>query len=165
MAKVEVLTFPNSILRRTCEEVRQIDDEIIRIAHNMADTMYEDKGIGLAAPQIGITKRIIVLDIGEGLVTLVNPEITLFEGDEVMEEGCLCLPKITVDVPRYTRVQVKGIDLTENPVSFEADDLLARVFQHEIDHLKGTLIIDKLSKVKRDMLVRKMRKLYLKDQK
>jgi peptide deformylase len=159
MAKLEVLKFPNPLLRKKCEKVQEIDDEIVRIAHDMAETMYTKSGLGLAASQVGIPKQIIVLDIGDGLITLINPEITLTEGTCTMEEGCLCLPKISVEIERHASVQVKGIDLNGRPVSFDADELLARVFQHEIDHLGGKLIIDKLSKVKRDLKIKEYRKL------
>lgn len=158
MAKLEVLKFPNSAIRRKCEPVVEINDDIVKIVQDMTDTMYA-AGIGLAAPQVGISKQIIVLDIGDGLVTLVNPEITLVEGQSKMEEGCLCLPKLSVEIERYEKVQVKGVGLDGKPVSFDAEDLLARVFQHEIDHLKGVLIIDKLSKIKRDLAIKEYRKL------
>ena len=159
MANLDVLTFPNSVLRKKCEKIIEIDDEIITIARDMAETMYASGGIGLAAPQVGIPKNLIVLDIGDGLITLINPEVTLVEGESKLEEGCLCLPKISVEVERNDNVQVKGIDLTGKPVSFDADDLLSRVFQHEIDHLNGMLIIDKLSKVRRDLVIKKFKKL------
>lgn len=161
MVELEVLVFPNSVLRKKCKKVQEINDEIIKIAQDMTDTMYAKGGIGLAAPQVGISKQLIVLDIGTGPITLINPELTIVEGTSTMEEGCLCLPKISVEVERYNNVQIKGIDLKGNPVSFDAEDLLARVFQHEIDHLQGRLIIDKLSKLKRDMLIRKFKKLNL----
>jgi peptide deformylase len=159
MADLDVLIFPNSVLRKKCEKIIEIDDEIITIARDMAETMYESKGIGLAAPQVGIPKNLIVLDIGDGLITLINPEVTLVEGESKLEEGCLCLPKISVEIERNENVQVKGVDLTGKPVSFDADDLLARVFQHEIDHLHGMLIIDKLSKLRRDLVIKKFKKL------
>jgi peptide deformylase len=159
MANLEVLKFPNSVLRRKCEPVDEINEHIIAIAKNMADTMYAFRGIGLAAPQVAIPKQLIVLDIGDGLITIINPEITIIEGESKMEEGCLCLPKLTVEVERNENVQVKGVDLKGKPVSFDADDLLARVFQHEIDHLHGVLIIDKLSKIKRDLAIKEYKKL------
>ena len=165
MPKLDVLTFPNPVLRKTCQPLQELDDGILEIARHMADTMYIYKGVGLAASQVGVLKQLIVLDVGEGLITLLNPEITMAEGSETMEEGCLCLPKITVDIERHAKIQVQGIDLQGNPACHEAEDLLARVFQHEIDHLKGTLIIDKLSKLKRDLAVKKYKKLQEEQQK
>lgn len=155
----EILTYPNSLLRRHCAEIKDIDDELLATARRMSATMYKAKGIGLAAPQVGVLQRLIVLDIGDGLVTLINPEITLFEGKVKMEEGCLCLPGISVEVPRHEKVQVRGVDLNGKPVTIDAEDLLARALQHEIDHLHGKLIIDKVSRLKRDLIVKKYKKL------
>jgi len=159
MSTFEILTYPNAVLRKKCDPIKNIDDELLRIAHNMSETMYRAKGVGLAAPQVGIIRQIATIDIGEGLITLINPEITLYEGDVKMEEGCLCFPKITVAVPRYEKVQVKAVDLTGRPVTIDAEGLLARALQHEIDHLKGKLIIDKLSRLKRDIAIKKYKKL------
>ncbi len=165
MALLEVLKFPDQILRKESELVTDIDDATVKLLRDMADTMYVKKGIGLAAPQVGVSKKIIVLDVGEGLISLINPEITLSEGTSEHEEGCLCLPEIFVNVQRKEKVQIKGVDQKGNPVSLEADGLLARALQHEIDHLSGTLIIDKLSKLKRDLIIKRFRKLQLKSQK
>lgn len=159
MAKLEILHYPHSVLRRKSEPIQDIDGAIVAFARDMVETMYARRGVGLAAPQVGISKNLIVIDIGEGAVTVINPEITLAEGVVTMEEGCLCLPKIAVDVPRHEKIQVKGVDLNGKPVTFDAEELLARVLQHEIDHLHGTLIIDKLSKVKRDLVLKQYRKL------
>jgi peptide deformylase len=156
---LDILIYPNAVLRKKCASVPDINDDVLRIAQCMAETMYTAKGVGLAAPQVGITQQIITIDVGNGLITLINPEIVLHEGDVKMEEGCLCLPKITVDIPRYEKVQVRGIDLTGKPITFDAEGLLARAFQHEIDHLRGKLIIDKLSKIKRDLAIKKYKKL------
>lgn len=160
----KILTYPNPILRRSCEEIKNIDDELIAIARRMSTTMYKAKGIGLAAPQVGITRQIITLDIGDGLLTLINPRITKHEGDVKMEEGCLCLPKITVEVPRYEKVQVCAVDLNGKPITIDAEGLLARALQHEIDHLHGKLIIDKVSRLKRDLIIKKYKKLNLQEE-
>ncbi len=159
MALLEVVKFPNSIIRRKCEPVVEINDEIIELSSNMAETMYASSGIGLAAPQIAVIQQLIVLDIGEGLITLANPEITMAEGKDRMEEGCLCLPKLTAEVERSESVQVKGINLKGDPVCIDAEGLLARVFQHEIDHLHGILFIDRLSKLRRDIALKQYKKL------
>jgi peptide deformylase len=165
MARKEVITFPHQVLRQNCEAVANINGDIIQLIDDMAETMYAYRGVGLAAPQIGVTKRIIVLDVGQGLISLLNPEIVDSEGTAVREEGCLCLPEITVNVERKEKIYLKGIDKKGTEVAFEADGLLARALQHEIDHLQGTLIIDKLSKLKRDMIIRRLRKQQLKAQK
>jgi len=165
MALIEVLRFPHQILRQQCEPVENITDDILKLIDDMTETMYSYKGVGLAAPQIGVAKNVIVLDVGQGLVCLINPEISLSEGTEAKEEGCLCLPDLSVTVERQERIQIKGIDPKGNPVSFEADGLMARALQHEIDHLNGTLIIDKLSKLKRDLIIKRLRRQQLKAQK
>ena len=165
MALKEVIRFPHQVLRQDCEPVTNITDDIIQLIDDMAETMYAYKGVGLAAPQIGIAKNIIVLDVGQGLISLVNPEIVISEGAAVREEGCLCLPEISVNVERKEHLQIRGIDKKGNPVTFDAEGLLSRALQHEIDHLHGTLIIDKLSKLKRDMIIRRFRKQQLKAQK
>ncbi len=158
MAKLEVLRYPHSILRKKCDAIETIDDEVVRLARDMLETMYEDKGIGLAAPQVGITRQLIVLDIGDGPLALINPKIVEAEGSDIMEEGCLCLPGINMDVERSERVRVTALDTGGDAVDIDADDLLARALQHEIDHLSGTLIIDKVSKLKRDLLLKKYKK-------
>jgi len=163
MALMEVLHFPHPVLRKKCDKVEAVDEEIKKIAADMAETMYAEKGIGLAAPQVGITKRIIVVDVDEELITLINPEITVSGEKEKMEEGCLCLPKVSVEVERLTLVHMEGMGIDGEKISIDAEDLLARAFQHEVDHLNGMLIIDHLSKVKRDMVVKKFRKLQLKE--
>ena len=163
MALMEVLRFPNPVLRKKCEKVETVDEEIKKIARDMAETMYAENGIGLAAPQVGISKRIFVVDVDEELITVINPEISVSGEKEIMEEGCLCLPKVSVEIERLSNAQVKGLDIDGKEILIEAVDLLARAFQHETDHLNGMLIIDHLSKVKRDMVVKKFRKLQLKE--
>jgi peptide deformylase len=130
----------------------------------MAETMYAAPGVGLAAPQVGVSERLIVVDVKNtkdetGLITLINPEIIEAEGHVVEEEGCLSLPGITEDVPRAERVLVRGHDLNEREREIEAEGLLAVALQHEIDHLEGILFIDRISRLKRGIIQRKMRKL------
>ena len=161
MALMEVLKFPNPVLRKKCEKVKTVDEEIKKIARDMAETMYAENGIGLAAPQVGISKRIFVVDVDDELITVINPEISVSGEKEKMEEGCLCLPKVSVEIERLSNAQVKGLDIDGKEILIEAVELLARAFQHETDHLNGMLIIDHLSKVKRDMVVKKFRKLQL----
>ena len=126
--------------------------------------MYAAPGVGLAAPQVGVSERLIVLDVRNregttGLITLINPEIIEAEGQVVEEEGCLSLPGITENVPRAVRIVVKGHDLDEREREIEAEGLLAVVLQHEIDHLEGILFIDRISRLKRGIIQRKIRKL------
>jgi peptide deformylase len=164
MAKLEILTYPHPLIRKKCGDVPNITDDIVKTCSAMAEAMYRAKGVGLAAPQVGILQKIIAIDIGEGLITLINPRITLSEGAEKNEEGCLCLPKLTVDVKRHAKVQVKGYNLKGTEVTFDAEELLARALQHEIDHLDGLLIIDRLSRLKRDLAIRKYRRLNTEEQ-
>jgi peptide deformylase len=116
----------------------------------MHDTLYAADGVGLAAPQIGIPKRIIVLDIGDNFIELINPEIISQEGSQIGREGCLSVPDTVGLVDRAKKIKVKGLNRNNETVEFEAEDLLARVFQHEIDHLDGVLFIDKAVQIKRN---------------
>ncbi len=157
---MQIVTYPDPVLRETAEPVGQIDQKILDLLDQMQESMYEDEGVGLAAPQVGVSKRIIVVDGGEGLVNLINPEI-ISSNDETegVEEGCLSLPGIRVTVSRPTEVTVTGMNEKGEPVRYEASDLMARIFQHEIDHLNGTLIIDHLSTLQRGLLKSKLRQL------
>jgi len=158
MAKLDVIHYPHSVLRKNCDVIDNIDGALVQLARDMLETMYTDKGIGLAAPQVGVSRRLIVLDIGDGPLVLFNPQIVEAEGSDTMEEGCLCLPGINVEVERKAGVRVTGLDTDGREVDIDADELLARALQHEIDHLSGTLIIDKVSKLKRDLLLKKYKK-------
>jgi peptide deformylase len=150
--------YPDPILRKKAQSVENINGKVKDIADRMAEVMHANKGIGLAAPQIGILSRILIVDIGEGCNVLINPEITEGEGESVLEEGCLSLPNIEVVVKRKQKVLVRGWDVNEKEVNWEVSDLLGRVYQHEIDHLNGILIIHHLSRLKRELLIKKMLK-------
>ena len=158
MSLKELVVYPNPVLRETSEEVEEVGEDIRNLIDDMAETMYASHGIGLAAIQIGVPKRVIVIDVGEGLVALVNPTIGKREGEVQMEEGCLCLPGVMVDVTRSERVTVKGLDAKGEEVTLDAEGLFARALQHEIDHLDGILIVDKVSKIKRELLTSALRK-------
>ena len=164
MAVVEILVYPDSILQRKAAVVENIDERIARLASDMVETMYAAPGVGLAAPQVGVSERLIVVDVknsqgGKDLITLVNPQIMEL-GDRIMEEeGCLSVPGIREQVSRAGRVVVRGYDLKEHEQRIEAEGLLAVAFQHEIDHLDGILFIDRISRLKRGIIQRKMRKL------
>ena len=158
MALREVITYPNPVLRKTSEAVGKVGEAIRKLIDDMTETMYASHGIGLAAIQIGVPKRVIVVDVGEGLVALVNPTISKREGESQMEEGCLCLPGVMVDVTRSERVTVKGFDEKGEEVTLDAEGLFARALQHEIEHLDGILIVDKVSRIKRELLTSALRK-------
>jgi len=160
MAILDIKTFPSEILKQKANPIKYVDKEIRKLAENMSETMYDKKGVGLAAPQVGNLLRLITYDIGEGLCILINPEIIGCEGRIKAEEGCLSIPGIRVEVPRYEIIRVTGINLKGERVSFETKDLLARVIQHEIDHLNGNLILDKVSRLKRELIIRKLKKNY-----
>jgi len=144
--------------------VTTFDDELARLVDEMVAAMYAAPGIGLAAPQDGVPLRVSVIDLSVGkkggeLLTLVNPEITELDGLQLEEEGCLSIPGFTATVPRPDRTVVRAVDRNGRPQTIEGTGLLARALQHEVDHLDGRLFLDRLRGIKRDMIVRKIRKL------
>ena len=152
MALLDVRVLGDPILRRETEIVREVTDDVRKLVDDMLETMYAANGIGLAAPQVGRTERVAVVDIGEegpGRFVLINPEIVHEEGEIRWEEGCLSIPEIFADVERPAKVVVDALDREGKPFSIEASELLARCLQHEIDHLHGKLFIDYLSVLKR----------------
>ena len=164
MAILNILKYPDPVLKRKAEHVTQITDDVRRLIDDMAETMYAAPGVGLAAPQIGRSVRVIVIDInskeGENreLIPLINPEIIEQSGETVWEEGCLSVPDYTADVRRAERVIVKGLDRNGKEEVIVGEGFLSIVFQHEIDHLNGMLFIDLLGLIKRDLIRRKLRK-------
>jgi|YNPMSStandDraft_2_1061718.scaffolds.fasta_scaffold00019_37 peptide deformylase len=150
MAKLEVITYGNPILRQKAQPVKKIDDRIKTIVNDMMEALAEEEGIGLAAPQVGISKRIVVIDLSKSgqhtRMALINPEIVFFSSDRVLyQEGCLSIPDVWGDVYRPSMIRVKAKTIMGKSILLEADDILARVLQHEIDHLNGKLFIDYLS--------------------
>lgn len=145
MAILNIMTVGDEILReKNTQEVKRFNHILHKLLDDMADTMYEAPGVGLAAPQVGISKKIVVIDVGEGLLELINPVITKCSGEDIDEEGCLSVPEETGNVLRYACVSVEAQDRHgEKFVIEDATDLLARCLQHEIDHLNGILFIDK----------------------
>lgn len=141
MAIREIVLEPNDVLHQVAEEVKEITPSIRRLLTDMGDTMYEADGVGLAAPQVGILKRIIVIDVGDdnGLIEMINPEIIASEGEQFGPEGCLSIPGYRGDVRRANQVTVKGFDRRGREITITGTELLARAFQHEIDHLNGIL--------------------------
>ena len=159
-----IVKFPDPILQRPSEAVTVFDDELSRLVADMFESMYVAHGIGLAAPQVGVPKRITVIDLSfqktpADKIALINPEVVTKEGKIFEEEGCLSLPDIREKVARAAKVKIRAQDLEGNWFEREADDLLARAFQHEIDHLDGILFIFRISALKRDFVLRKIRKL------
>jgi len=185
MPLLKILTYPDPVLRKKCEPVEEIDDDLLKLLDDMADTMYQAPGVGLAASQVGITKRVIVADIKprerisespedeeillppdrSELIELINPEIVFSEGEVVGEEGCLSIPGFVSDVKRKYNVVVEGYNRDGEPIQIECEDLLARVFQHEIDHIDGILFIDRLGRLKRELLKKKIEKVLGKEEK
>ncbi len=147
MAVYRILEIGNPVLREKARPVPKITPNVIKLLKNMAETMYDAKGLGLAAPQVGVAKRIVVIDVGEGLFELINPEIIYQEGLETDIEACLSIPGIKGEVPRAARVKVKTLNRDGQEVEYEGEGLLARVFQHEVDHLDGILFVDKAAKL------------------
>lgn len=149
MAVYQIVEIGSEVLREKSMEVKQVTPNIVKLIENMLETMYDADGVGLAAPQIGVAKRVIVIDVGEGPIEMVNPVVLEREGEAVDEEGCLSIPGVTGQVTRATRVRVQGLDREGQLKEIIAEDLLARAFQHEIDHLEGVLFVDKATKTKR----------------
>ena len=161
MARLPILEYPDPRLRIRAEHVTVVDDEIKRLVDDMFETMYAAPGIGLAATQVDVHKRVIVIDVSETRdepYCLINPEIVWAEGRESYEEGCLSVPGLYEYVERAERIKVKALDRNGEPFELEAEGLLAQCVQHEMDHLEGKLFVDYLSQLKRERL----KKRYLK---
>ena len=159
MSLLDIYVLGAPVLREETKKVEEVTDELRALIDDMFETMYAAKGIGLAAPQVGRTERITVVDVDGNPLVLVNPEIVLSEGKTREEEGCLSIPDIYGDVDRAQRVVVRALDRDGNPFEVDAEDLLARCMQHEIDHLHGRLFIDHLSLVKRRAALARWEKL------
>ena len=157
MSPFEIRTVGDPVLRARADEITDIDGTVARLVDDMLATMYEAPGIGLAAPQVGIGKRLFVYDIGEGPQALVNPTIAESDGEWVYDEGCLSVPGYSFEIVRPKQVHLTGFDLDGNEVSFEADELLARLFQHELDHLDGVLLLEHLDDDQRAAALRALR--------
>lgn len=162
MAVLDVLIYPDENLAKVCEPVAQVDDALRAFIDDMFDTMYDHEGIGLAAPQVDVLKRVITIDI-EGdkanQIVLINPEIIESSGETGIEEGCLSIPGCRALVPRKEKLTVKALNRNGEEFTLEADGLLAICIQHEIDHLNGVLFVDHISQLKRQRIKEKMLKL------
>ena len=159
MAKLEIKEYGEPILREKALSVEEVTPEILNLIKDMAETMYADSGVGLAAPQVGVSKRIMVIDEEEdGLMVLINPMIIKSEGEVVEEEGCLSLPGIYSQVTRSSKVTVKALNENGDPIEITKEDLISRALQHEIDHLNGILFIDRIGRMERQILLNKLKK-------
>ena len=141
MATLEIVTYPDPILLKEAQPVSRVTRRVRRLANHMLETMYDAQGIGLAAPQVGVRQRVVVVDVGEEPIVLINPEITAAEGEQVGLEGCLSLPDLVGEVPRAEWVTAKGLNRRGKPIAVEGEGLLARALQHEVDHLNGILFV------------------------
>lgn len=147
MAKLKILTAGDPVLRQTAAEVSKIDKKLIKLLKDMAETMYAADGVGLAAPQIGVSKRIVVIDVGDGIIEMINPVIVNKEGSVVGGEGCLSVPEYEGEVERAEKVECEFTDRSGKRYLIETDGLLAIAIQHELDHLDGVLFIDKAQSI------------------
>ncbi|MBQ2986900.1 MAG: peptide deformylase [Tyzzerella sp.] len=144
MAIREIRTMGDEVLTKTCKEVKMMTPRMAILIEDMLDTMYEAQGVGLAAPQVGVLRRIVVIDVGEGPIILINPEILETSGEQTGDEGCLSVPGKAGCVTRPNYVKVKALDENMEEIVYEGEGLLARAFCHEIDHLDGHLYVEKV---------------------
>jgi peptide deformylase len=164
MAVLPIRKLPDDVLRRQAKEITEINGELQRLIDDMAETMYAAPGLGLAAPQVGRLERLIVFDLanregkGRDLKVILNPCITHAEGELSHEEGCLSVADFSAEVRRHARVTVKGLDREGKPIAVTGEGLLSVVLQHEVDHLDGILFIDRISRLKRSLYLRRLKK-------
>jgi peptide deformylase len=163
MAVLEILKYPHPILKKKCETVSRIDEEVRELIHDMRETMYGAGGIGLAACQVGVSRRVIVLDVSPldsqyNFFALINPEIISEEGEVDHEEGCLSVPDCLENVKRKEKICVRGLSPEGMEMEIRGDGILAIALQHEIDHTQGILILDRVSRLKREIYRNKLKK-------
>ena len=159
MAILEIKEYGEPVLREKALPVKEITPEILNLIKDMAETMYTASGVGLAALQVGVPKRIILVDGEEdGLIVLINPVIIKSEGEVVAEEGCLSVPDIYSQVKRSSKVTIKALNENGDPIEITKEDLIARALQHEIDHLDGILFVDRIGRMERQILLNKLKK-------
>ncbi|MDP8257779.1 MAG: peptide deformylase [Candidatus Alcyoniella australis] len=170
MALREVITHPDPRLSRPSDPLPEVNDEVRKLLRDLAETMYAAPGVGLAAPQLGVNLRAVVIDIGpvdqggSGLIQIVNPVIESSEGSISWDEGCLSVPGMNEEVQRAVHVVVSGLDINGEPLRYDVEDFLAVAFQHEIDHLDGLLFFERLSPLKRKLLLKEYRKQQLENE-
>ena len=159
MAILDILVYPDPRLRKIAQAVTTVDETIIKLVEDMTETMYKANGIGLAATQVNVHKQVIVMDISEQrdqLLVLINPQIIETDGEQVNDEGCLSVPEYYAPVPRAESIKVSALDKQGEIFELDADDLLAICIQHEMDHLKGKVFVDYLSRLKQDRIRKKL---------
>ena len=159
MAPYSIRMVGDPVLRQRAAEVTTIDGRLAKLAEDMIVTMYDAPGLGLAAPQVGVEKRLFVYDVGDGPRTIVNAEIVESDGEWAYEEGCLSVPGLSWEIVRPKQVHLRGVDLDGNQVDIEADEILARCFQHELDHLDGVLLLERLDADTRKQALKTIRDL------
>jgi peptide deformylase len=157
MSSYSVRTYGDPVLKQSAREVDKVDGALVRLVDDMVDTMYDAVGAGLAAPQVGVQKRLFVYDVGEGPEVMINPTIVESAGEWYFEEGCLSIPELRLGIVRPMAVHITGFDLDGNELSIEADEFLGRVFQHEVDHLDGVLMVERLDDDLRKQALRVLR--------
>lgn len=156
----DIRTFGDPVLKAAAKPIDNIDGKVVSVVNSMFETLYDsDNGLGLAAPQVGIQKQIFVWDMADRPLVVLNPEIVDFSGEWVYEEGCLSIPGVYVEMVRPKQVLMRGLDLDGNTIEFEADELEARLFQHEVDHLNGILMFDRMEADQRRAALAKYRQL------
>jgi peptide deformylase len=163
MAVLEIIKLGHPTLSKKAAPIKNIDKEIVQLAQNMIETMHAAPGLGLSAPQVDVSRRLITVDLSigekkEDLIVLINPELVRQEGQVIREEGCLSIPGVYEKISRPQKIMIKGLDLAGKEKEIEATDLLARVFCHEVDHLNGKLFIDGLSPLKRNLIKKRFKK-------
>ncbi|ASJ71463.1 peptide deformylase [Granulosicoccus antarcticus] len=161
MSLLDILYYPDAQLRRTAARIANVDGDLVKLIDHMFETMYDAPGIGLAATQVNVHRRVMVIDVSEendSPLTFINPEILLAEGKGEMQEGCLSIPGVYETVKRPAEIKVAAIDREGNPFEIEADGLLAVCIQHEIDHLNGKLFVDYISPLKRNRIRKRLEK-------
>lgn len=156
---LEIKTYPARILTKKTKRVGEIDDATKKLIDNMVETLYANKGAGLAANQVGVSKQIVVVDDGSGLLVLINPKITQKKGADILVEGCLSFPGLEIEVKRPTKIEIEYKDKNGQHKKIKAQHLLARIICHEIDHLNGKTLLDKLSLLERLKVKRQLRKI------
>ena len=165
MAVLEIIKYPNPCLRKRCKPVEEITPEILKLADHMAETMYAAPGVGLAACQVGASLQVAVIDVTwrsaeqRNIITIFNPVLVHAEGETVGEEGCLSVPNCLAEVKRSARVLVRGLDREGKEIEIAGEGLLAVALQHELDHLNGVLFFDHLSRLKREILKKKLKEI------
>ena len=161
---LDIKIYPNSILRKKCKDIEKVGKQEKRLVKNMLETMYKNNGAGLAAPQVGVLKKIIVIDVGQGPVILFNPKIIKKFGKTKSEEGCLSIPGVILNVKRAKEVEVEGLNQDNKKIKIKAEKYLSYALQHEIDHLSGILILDRIDiweRLKKKNILKKINQIVL----